>query len=256
MQNDYQGKKVNIILDDDPDYHYIGRISLNYSRKKNVYEITIKADCEPYKMKNAKTVYSILGTGHINLPNGRKSVVPTITTVGDTQLMYKGNTFNVSKGQWVIPEIELTSGINLVFILQNFLTLPYYNSSKVLNGIEWTVNSDGTINANGTATANSQFFVSHRSDGRHILGKGDYVVTCLTEIGSRNTFYCQVGRTLNGEISWITDEFGEGSEFTLTDDNVDMHVAITIRSGQTVDNMVFAPMIAGRTIFEYQEGEL
>lgn len=116
LQNELQGQKKQIILDEDDDFYYLGRCSLSYSKSKNIYKITMKVDSDPYKMKMAQTVKTKTGSGTINLTNLRKRVVPTIVTTSQTTLVFGGNTFNLGDGTWVLPELELIGGNNNVAV--------------------------------------------------------------------------------------------------------------------------------------------
>ena len=70
VKNSLHGKKMRIILDDDPLFFYQGRIKvLPFTNEKNIGKISIECDCEPYKYKLAKTVVSaaVSGTKVISL---------------------------------------------------------------------------------------------------------------------------------------------------------------------------------------------
>ncbi len=58
VQNDLNGRRFeSIILDDDPDYHYIGRVTSVKLTEGKISRITVICSCEPYKVKNInKTV--------------------------------------------------------------------------------------------------------------------------------------------------------------------------------------------------------
>ena len=55
--NALHGQKVNIVLDEDPNWYYVGRLSVSpYTDEKGIGKIDIEADCEPYKYKKNDTV--------------------------------------------------------------------------------------------------------------------------------------------------------------------------------------------------------
>lgn len=57
---DLHGKYFDsIILDDDPNYHYAGRITVGTLSKSAVSKINIECDCQPYKYSNAKKTVTI-----------------------------------------------------------------------------------------------------------------------------------------------------------------------------------------------------
>lgn len=117
VQNALHGKKMNIVLDDDPGWYYIGRISVSeWKATKSIGKLTIDCDCEPYKNEMTETVVStyVDGTASIGLYNERKRVVPTITTASELLFRYEGTYYNPGSGTFTIPEIELKEGYNTI----------------------------------------------------------------------------------------------------------------------------------------------
>ena len=105
------------------------------------------------------------------------------------------------------------------------------------NGITYTNNGDGTWKVNGTATADSYGIIS---DGYNCL-PFDYPVTLsgCPSGGSLSTYYLQ--------FYWydganIARDFGEGVTVTPSGTTA-RNIAIYIKSGVTVNNLVFKPMI-------------
>ncbi len=122
VKNALHGKKLPIILDDDPLFYYMGRISVSsFTNEKNIGQISIECDCEPYKYKLAKTVVSkaVNGTDNIVLTNGRKRAVPEVTIATDTsvRIEYQGsNIWDLASGSYTLPELELVAGANTVTV--------------------------------------------------------------------------------------------------------------------------------------------
>lgn len=55
VKNALHGKKMPIILDDDPGFFYVGRVYVQpFTSEKNIGYITIETECEPYKYKREK----------------------------------------------------------------------------------------------------------------------------------------------------------------------------------------------------------
>lgn len=119
LQNALHGQKVDIILDEDSDYHYVGRLSVgDYSTSNKTPTFTISADCEPFKLKNAITVVTqeVSGSATITLSNMRKKVVPTITTDAEMTIVFGGRSTTASAGTFTIPTLELSEGDNTVTV--------------------------------------------------------------------------------------------------------------------------------------------
>lgn len=113
---------------------------------------------------------------------------------------------------------------------ENLLLKPYVDSTKVVNGITFTDNGDGTITANGTATADATFnvkvFKTTPNDSFALVG-------CPVG-GSASTYYIAYegyGRDYGNGVMW------DGSrDFWDT-------VTIVIKNGTKVSNLKFAPQI-------------
>ena len=122
VKNALHGKKMRVILDDDPLFYYMGRCSVSgFTNEKNVGMVNVECDCEPYKYKLEKTVVSkaVNGTETITLTNGRKRAVPevVIATSGSIRIEYQGsNIWDLGSGSYTLPELELVEGANDVTV--------------------------------------------------------------------------------------------------------------------------------------------
>lgn len=119
VKNALHGKKLRIILDDDPSYYYVGRCYVSsFTNEKNIGTITVDCECEPYKYKLAKTVVTkaVNGTDILVLTNSRKRAVPTITTTAAMTIAFGDGIWSNSAGTYTIPELELVEGDNLVSV--------------------------------------------------------------------------------------------------------------------------------------------
>ena len=124
VKNALHGKKMRIILDDDPLFYYVGRIKVSsFTNEKNIGIISIECDCEPYKYKLNPMFYSVTmpetSTKEITLLNGRKRTVPEVTIAADSNfnIVYQGsNVWDLGSGSYMLPELELVEGENYVTI--------------------------------------------------------------------------------------------------------------------------------------------
>ena len=122
VQNALHGKKMKITLDDDPDWCYIGRISVSeWKADKNIGKLTIDCDCEPYKYQIGTTeVYRyISGTDSFTMPNSRKRVVPEVKVTSGSGLTVtygSGNVWTLASGSYLLPELELVEGDNPITV--------------------------------------------------------------------------------------------------------------------------------------------
>lgn len=119
IKNSLHGKKMRIILDGDPHFYYVGRLHVSsFKNDKNIGQISIEADCEPYKYKLEKTVVqaTIANSATATLTNSRKRAVPEvkIETTGSIRIEYQGNIWDLGAGSYTLPELELVEGANTV----------------------------------------------------------------------------------------------------------------------------------------------
>ena len=120
VKNAIHGKKVRIILDDDPTFFYFGRCHVSsFTSSKGIGTISVECDCEPYKYKLNKTVVTrtVSGAADITLTNSRKRAVPSITTTAAMTIAFGGGTWTPSAGTFTIPELELAEGENNVTVI-------------------------------------------------------------------------------------------------------------------------------------------
>lgn len=122
IKNVIHGKKLRIVLDDDPLFYYVGRCFVSsFTSEKNIGKIAVECDCEPWKYKTAKTVITqtVSGESTLFLPNLRKRVVPEVLIEADSALHIVYNTYNVwdlGGGSYTLPELELKAGENTVSV--------------------------------------------------------------------------------------------------------------------------------------------
>lgn len=101
VQNLLHGKRMQIQLSEEPDYYYIGRISVNeWKAEKRIGRFTVDCDCEPYKYKTVQTAFS--------------SVLDNVSN----------NMYDMGKISAVHPAVTLGA--------DNFYTIDAVN-----NGVEW-----------------------------------------------------------------------------------------------------------------------
>ena len=109
--------------------------------------------------------------------------------------------------------------------------LPNNSSTQTTNGITFTVNGDGSITANGTATAHTYFVV-----GKPTLAAGSYIINGCPANGSNSKYF------MYADYSGGKSDYGSGGTFTLAETK-EVIATIAVRSGITVSNLTFYPMI-------------
>ena len=117
-------------------------------------------------------------------------------------------------------------------------------TTKISNGITFTVNSDGTVLVDGTndTSANSSLVIN-----RYDLSPGTYILNGCPSGGASNTYKLAIQETGSYSILGSID-IGNGSgEFTI-DTTTNVQIAIFIQKGLTINNLLFKPMLREATI--------
>lgn len=119
LLNKLHGKEMKITIDEDPDYYYLGRVSVGKPSYDRAWRIDISATCDPYKYRQASTIIAATvpesGTVVLTLYNDAMPAVPTITADAAVMLGWEGSTYAVSAGAaYRNLDIELAAGDNLL----------------------------------------------------------------------------------------------------------------------------------------------
>ena len=125
---------------------------------------------------------------------------------------------------------------------ENLIPYPYTETTKTANGVTFTVNSDGSITVNGTATSDADFMLLRGP----IQGYSEsYFLSGCPSGGSDTTYYISENFTASKDT---------GNGVVLNNLPSDQVWRIVIKSGTTVNNLVFRPMLnAGTTAKPYSK---
>jgi len=151
IENILHGKQMKIIFDDDLSYYYIGRLTFEQTEvSKRLGVITIKADCEPYKIdvssSNEDWVWDsfdfetgiinelanivVEGTKEVSIIASARMTYPTIVTDENISVEFDGVSYDLIKGSNTMYEILLPKGENkLIFKGNATITIKYRNGS-------------------------------------------------------------------------------------------------------------------------------
>ena len=114
--------------------------------------------------------------------------------------------------------------------------------TQPINGITWTVNSDGTVTANGTANGNSWFYLT--ANPANIQYGVETVLSGCPEGGSATTWEIQCSMVGGSTRS----DYGNGT--TQPHDYSYRYIACCVRNGQTATNLTFKPMVCAKTLYD------
>lgn len=181
-----------------------------------------------------------------NLPSDQvwRIVIKSGTTVNN--LVFRPM---LNEGTEAKPYSKWFAGLKNVFFKEivstgkNLIPFPYYNKSGVINGITYTVNSDGSIFVNGTATANSSFVLVSNISPTRLNKSKKYVLSGCPAGGGFESYRIFIQNTTYQQGY---SDVGNGVPFTA--EYTDYYIFIIIWEGFTVNNLVFKPMLQFGTI--------
>lgn len=192
-------------------------------------------------------VYAADGVyGYADAGAGRL-INPASTNLSLSVLVYAGATLSnvvfrpmLNAGTTALPYQPYFKGLKNAYFKEivstgrNLIPYPYEKSTKTENGITFTVNSDGSITANGTTTVNPSIF----NLAKISLKAGTYALRSFANV--ENAGVCQFYIDIPSDPN---DRTGNGVTFTLQDDIVNKNVNIIVNPNQTVNNLIFKPML-------------
>ena len=122
---------------------------------------------------------------------------------------------------------------------------PICVGTTTLNGVTFTVNSDGTISATGTATEFTAFDIA-TTDMGYVLEDGNYILSDGLEEHSTDQYSTITIVDQNDVVhyDYANTKDADNDVFSIENSNIKkLYVAICIGDGHTVSNLVFKPMI-------------
>lgn len=167
-----------------------------------------------YRTGNVNLTPANIGLGNVNNTSDANKPISTAAQAA------------LDKQQAQVNAALKQTGYNLLEITSN---------TQTINGVTFTVDkAAGTITANGTATALTIFYLEGESK---YLIPGNYIISS----GNNNNNYW-FGIYLDS-IAGAWHARVENEEFTIPNQYTFTQCALRIASGQTLNNVVFKPMI-------------
>lgn len=116
-------------------------------------------------------------------------------------------------------------------------------TTQTVNGITWTVNTDGTISANGMATADS--YITVQALPADSVFDGNFFLCGCPSGGGASTYALYVARG-----SYTKYDYGDGVVLSSSTDDLNKNLIAIVYSGQTVTDLVFKPMICKKVYWD------
>lgn len=161
--------------------------------------------------------------------NLEQGITPSPFVTDDTTAYMK----NVPENALPYAEVSKIGGMTRK--CDNLIPFPYKDSTKTIGGITFTVTKDNTIIGNGTATEQTLLWLVQSQDIG--IKKGEtYTLSGCPSGGSDSSYLMEV--SCGGKYP---QDNGKGISF-VAESNI-ISVYIVIRSGVTLNNIVFKPML-------------
>ena len=114
-------------------------------------------------------------------------------------------------------------------------------SSRTMNGITFTVNSDGSFSARGTATARANLFLRTVSNPQH-LPPGNYILSQGNVFGVVEAYLELAIRRADGTTQYANLNARDNFAFTLNEGDYIYQPYFSVFSGTTIDATIY-PMV-------------
>lgn len=113
--------------------------------------------------------------------------------------------------------------------------------STTINNVAFTVNSDGTVTVNGqnTGSTSATFVIVPNADAVTIPD-GNYILSGCPSGGGDSTYDLRWYRYSPNRSAY---DRGTGAEVSKSGNTTDSNIAIVVKAGATVNNLVFSPML-------------
>lgn len=129
------GQKFRIILDNDPQFYYIGRLSMDAEKTdRRNSKLVLSGEVDPYKYEKYSSLedwtwddfnfetgitreykdIQVDGTYDLYIPGRRKKIVPAIQCSASMQVTFNGKTYNLQAGKSKVFDIWLGEGENIL----------------------------------------------------------------------------------------------------------------------------------------------
>lgn len=125
--------------------------------------------------------------------------------------------------------------------------LPNTASTQTINGVTFTVNSDGSISTSGTASAVVEFFIyanGYWSPSPYPFDKSqEYILSGCPTGGTDSSYSLRIYEYNGSSSTGNYKDYGSGVTFTPNSSGTGCLVMIAIQSGTNMNGKTFRPMI-------------
>lgn len=241
-----------ITFSNESDKQYYFKIinQIDYEKLAKFKVATVTFHCQPFKYPTTET--QIVTNGSTVNEEGTSILISNSNEGSPIESVLKGDTQQngTPTPSAPIPVETVTGGqvvtvcgknllrYDLAYLKSKNTTGTWNNNVYTSNGLTITINDDLSIKINGTSTAQETFFINQE---KMYLPTGTYYLS--GSINGSNTTYDI--RTYNYNSGGISSQcFTGAKETAFVNNNQNFNVSIVVRNGQTLNNVLFYPMLS------------
>ena len=222
----------------------LGDLISGLATEEELNEVRDNLEVVQNELNQYKTIYNVIPKVEA------EGEAFTLNDTGNATLKMdlKGNTSQEGTPTPDSPQdIHVVSGDNEIKVCGKNLLNSEDGTTKTISGVTFTKNSDGTITANGTATAGFNYMINNYT--WRTLPAGTYILSDGVDGENNNTYFTYLD--VQNDDSLYLSTISTNTRTYST--SFDFKTRIVVRSGVTLNNVVFKPMIEkGSTATSYE----
>lgn len=162
--------------------------------------------------------------------NRRLSNIVSTTQLGDN---ISANVREHISAETGLTIADATGLVSVRVTSKNLIYYPYYNTTSNINGVDYTVNADGSITANGKPTATAFFY----------LVQSMYLPAGTYTLSSDNLTSARELRATIMNLDNTVDRYIYNGTFTIDSDKYIYIYLVTLGDGDGVENVTYKPIL-------------
>lgn len=119
LMRELEGRTVNIVLPDDPDHYMIGRMHISSVGGKPITEVSICAECYPWRYAAQVTVMTCAASEseveHTLSNPGTRDAVPDVIASGNAQIVIDKTSIALNAGTYQMTALTIPGGGSISF---------------------------------------------------------------------------------------------------------------------------------------------
>lgn len=197
---------------------------------------------------NGKSFDTMVSIDISDFPNG--TYTATWNVLNTTQGSVSWDNIMLNAGSTAKPYMPYFSGLKNAFFKEivstgrNLIPYPYYDTTKTVNGVTFTLNDDYSVTVNGTSTSDATaefYFVVNRQ--KCFFSKGTYTIN--SNFNGENSFVSLFVQRYHEDLSFDkTLTSVKSGSMTFENDTVGLlFVRLYVEARATVNNVTMKPML-------------